>query len=144
MPTHKEVTETWLEYGTPDVPEYKIEYYRTPTKKEPTHHYTFEWTRIYSLPEVRKKAMNMIKRGVVSPNEETYMRSIRNMSYWVLISKDSPRGEKDVGIVVKVGDTFFWKGSRAGDFHVIKSDGSIGSKSIRLPLPKPKISKRKN
>ena len=144
MPTREQIHDAYEAFGVDNVrrSEYKVEYIRTPTRNEPYHHYTFAWTRLYSLPEVRKKAMNMIRRGTVSPNSETHMRTVKEMSYWVMVSKDTPKGEVQTGIVVKVGDSFYWKGTRTGDFHIINPDGSIGTKSIKLPLPKPKIIKR--
>ena len=143
MPTREQIADAWLNDLNPRFVEYKLSYFKTPTKKEPRHHWTFQWTHIYSLPEVRKKAMYMINRGMVSPNSKTYYSMVTDISYWVEVSKDtsSTSGEKMVGILVKSGDDFYWKGAKTGGYHKVLPNGSISSKGADVRLPTSKVIK---
>lgn len=145
MPTRDQIEEAWLNDLDPKYVEYKFSYFKTPTKKEPEHHWTFEWSRRYSLPEARKKAMYMINRGMVSPNSKTYNSKFADIAYWVEISKHTTNshGEKMIGVLVKSGNDFYWKGAQAGGYHRVLPNGTISSKNADVRLPTSKVARKK-
>lgn len=137
MPTRDQINEAWFNDQATKYVEYKLSYFKTPTKKEPEHHWTYQWSRTYSLQDARKKAMYMINRGMVSPNSKTYAREHTEISYWVEVSKHIAGTDKErpVGLLIKSGDYFYWRGSTSGGYHRVLPNGTISSKTSDVGLP---------
>lgn len=126
------------------MPEYRVDYITTPTKKEPFNHYTFQWLRIFNLPDARKRAMWLINHNKVVPNTvPNYYYPVSRNDFVVELSKDMETGTKIVGAVIKHNGEFYWTHIR-GTYHIINPDGSVRAGKSAVDLPKVFVKKRRN
>ena len=114
------------------MPEYWFEYNHRADKENGYDYGTFYWTRIYNLPDARKKAMWLIAHGVAVPNN---FHRFPKGTVGIIVGNEGRKGKnREIGAVLRINGEMYWR-TVYGGYHKINKDGTIQSKTVSMLLP---------